>query len=228
MKTTFKLTLMAAFSLLCASSFAQSTDDSSGDAKTMKKHLKIVKIEDGVKTELDTVITGDDSEFFRHGGPMGEFDWQGEMPPMPNDSMMMKHMQHFRFEGRPDGKGPHREMHVFRMPGNRGEIHDFEFTEGDSIHHMMLIHDGENGPDRMFMDCPEAPMPPQAPMQMNFRHNLKADDTNVIRLDSPDIISYKKKTLKDGTEKIEIVRKQPKKKRIEVKAEVNMENDLKR
>lgn len=223
MKTTLKIATMAVLAFTSINTFAQSTSENSTDEKPVKKHLTIVKIEDGVKTELDTVITGDDSRFFFNGG-MDEFEWEGDMPTMP-DSLMMRNMRHFRFEGRPDGKGPHHEMHVFRDLDDQKDIQTFEFVDGDSTRHMMFIHNGDRRPDMLNFGGPEAPMPPHAPAMMHFKSQRMGNNTNVIRLDSPDIISYKKKTMKDGTEKIEIVRKQPTQKQVDVKAEVHVEDE---
>src|SRR5690606_25205374 len=51
---------------------------------------------------------------------------------------------------------------------------------------------------------PDVPFPPHAPHVMMFRNNR---NKNVIDLSDPGIISYDKKILKNGTEKITIVRK---------------------
>lgn len=204
MKTTLKMTAIAILALSSVSSFAQSTDESSSEEKVVKKHLKIIKIEDGVKTELDTVITGDDSAFFFHDG--AGFEWKGDMPPMP-DSLMMNRMRHFRFEGKPDGRGPGHQMREFR------------FTEGDSTRHMTIMCPGQ-GPGECLFNSPGAPMPPQRPMMMQMKRQRVENSANVIRLDSPDIISYQKKVLKDGTEKIEIIRKKPAQREVDVEVQV--------
>ncbi|MFV0377696.1 MAG: hypothetical protein ACK5JD_10400 [Mangrovibacterium sp.] len=218
MKALLKITLATALALGTAQSFAQNNDDKGGEAKPTKKHVKVVTIEDGVKTELDTVIVGDDNTFFFRGEP--GFGWAGEMP----DSAMMSRMHHFWLEGRPDGKGARHEMHVFRGSGGQKDIREFEFAEDDSSRCMMFARKGEGLPGAMFMSGAEAAMPPRAPMMSFGRERMKNSD-NLIRLDSPDIISYKKKTMKNGTEKIEIVRKQPKQKEIEIKTEVRMDGE---
>jgi hypothetical protein len=51
---------------------------------------------------------------------------------------------------------------------------------------------------------PDVPFPPHAPHVMMFRNNR---NKNVIDLSDPGIISYDKKLMKNGTEKITIVRK---------------------
>ncbi|RKD92819.1 hypothetical protein [Mangrovibacterium diazotrophicum] len=218
---TYAKTLFVAATLFCATgAWAQTTDDTKQDEKPAKKHLKIVKIEDGVKTELDTVIT-DNGDFTWFGE--GEFDefFPGGEPPMPpdfpNDSVMRKHMKHFRFEG-PDGQ--RREVFMHRGPGEFEAMREFKFQDGDSTHHMMFIHKGERGDDFMSFRGPDMQRPPRA---MHVKQMQRMDKSNLIDLNDPDIISFTKKDMSDGREKIEIIRKKPTKKKVEVETEVQVE-----
>jgi hypothetical protein len=78
---------------------------------------------------------------------------------------------------------------------------DFEYKiDGDGEGNMFIFKSGKDG-NRVIMP----PKPPHAPHVMMFRSNKSK---NVIDLSDPGIISYDKKLLKNGTEKITIVRKQ--------------------
>ena len=220
---TYSKTLVVAAALFCATgAWAQTSDNATQDEKSVKKHLKIVKIEDGVKTELDTVIT-DEGNFTWFGE--GEFDefFPGGEPPMspdfPNDSVMRKHMKHFRFEG-PDGE--RREVFMHRGPGEFEAMREFKFEDGDSTRHMVFIHKGDNGDEFMNFGGPDMPRPPRP---MRIKHIERMGHPDLIDLNDPDVISFKKKDLSGGREKIEIIRKKSTGKDVEVETEVQVETE---
>lgn len=89
-----------------------------------------------------------------------------------------------------------------------------EKIELDSIHKnfefRFLESDGPG--DKRFMFAPHPPNAPQMPHVVRLQKNLRG---NVIDLGDPGIISYKKKKLSGGREKITIVRNEPSEKEIE-------------
>jgi hypothetical protein len=81
---------------------------------------------------------------------------------------------------------------------------NFEYKIDDDGKGNVFIMKSDKGEEHNIM-VPDAPMPPHAPHVMMFRNNR---NKNVIDLSDPGIISYDKKLMKNGTEKITIVRKQ--------------------
>ncbi len=86
-------------------------------------------------------------------------------------------------------------------------------------HDVMAWHDS-NRDNNVFVvpRVPGVPEIPPVPPVPAFRFIGKGNDRNVINLSDPDVISFKKKKLKDGREKITIVRNEPKE-----KGEANLE-----
>lgn len=231
MKAILKTTLLASTALLGLPVLAQTTGDPA-DKPTTTRHLKIITIENGVKTEIDTVMTGDEPAIWMDG-ERNNMEWEGEFPappdsamewegefPMPPDSALHGTMKRIRLGMPPAGPGGKHQIRMMRRPGGDIDIREFKMAEGDSTRHMFVIRKGGNTDQMMFMGCPGAPGNAECPMSFQMMRRERMDDSNVIRLDDPGIISYKKKVMKDGTEKIEIIRKQPKVRKVEVKAEV--------
>ena len=178
MKRIFSNSLLSVITIFLLSSFSirENPQDPPRGKKT-EKHIKMVKVdENGKKTELDTVIHGD--QFFV---------WQGDtigkdLKWISKDSFDMGDMHknfdmNFEYKIDDDGEG-----NVFFMKSDKG------------VDHIIM-------PPM----APYVPFPPHAPHAMMFRSNI---NKNVIDLSDPGIISYDKKLLKNGTEKITIVRKQ--------------------
>lgn len=134
-----------------------------------KRHIRLEKIENGIKTVLDTVIENN-----------RVFVWNG-------DTIV-----------------PAREL---RWTGKDG----FEL---DSIHKnfefRFLESDGPG--DKRFMFVPSPPALPEVSHVVRLQKHLKG---NVIDLGHPGIISYKKKKLSGGREKITIIRNEPSEEEIE-------------
>ena len=170
------------------------------EAKKGKKYrIKIEKIEDGKTMKLDTVLRSDKP-----------FVWQGDTI-RPGDTG--ETAQHFSFDFDDDGSA-----HVIILKQNMARLDSMQGALGslDTMieKNMTIIRtmddddifnwhgDGEHywhsGKDFHF--------PPNGSGKAYFFEEKK-EDKNVVDLSDPDIISYKKKTLKDGTEKITIVRK---------------------
>lgn len=84
--------------------------------------------------------------------------------------------------------------------GNLDMNFDFNFDETDSGN--VFVWHGKNGPRHLIVPLPPPGVPPVP--QLIFRDKKQAD--NVIDLSDPGIISFKKKEMRDGREKITIVR----------------------
>jgi hypothetical protein len=206
MKAVLRSLFLSAAALLTVSTIAQTTAEQQADGNTVKKHLKVVTINDGTTTKIDTVTTGDEEDFTWLGDPgLEDFFGNGKegMPPEFPDSLMRKNMKCFRFDFNDDEKGRHPRMRMFAGPDGKERIREFEFKDGDSIRHKIFIHRGEEernfGP-RMLrtMRIPAYP----------------AHDQDLIDLNDPNILSFERKELSGGREKIEIIRKKTSKKQV--------------
>ena len=181
MKRILMVIFLSGFTFFLLSSLyliGENPQDPPRDKKT-EKHIKMIKVGDnGKKVELDTIITGDQI-FVLQGDTIGSGK---EMKWISKGDFKMDSI-HQNFDM------------------------NFEYKiEDDGEGNMVIMKSGKGGKHRIIAPVPPgAPMPPNAPGMMMFRsHNNK----NVIDLSDPGIISYDKKILKDGTEKITIVRKQ--------------------
>ena len=211
MKNTFALLGFGLASILLSSSaIAQKTQESKGT-----RHIKMMKIENGKKIELDTVLTGNDV-----------FVWNGDtLNPV-------KHIRKFHPSGfdqmhnidvkvdRKDGK--EKVMILKHSGGKKGDPMIWNMDSGedmeivtenvDSIGKRIVIRkrmkDGE-GNQMIFFDDGNRkhfpPMPPMPPM-LHMKMMKGAISGRVIDLNDPKIISYKKKNMSGNREKIEIIR----------------------
>lgn len=211
MRNTLTTIGLAGASVIVLSSFAfmQKSDEVQEPKKN--RHVRMVKVVDGKKTAIDTVFTDDKV-----------FVWNGDtINPVKHGEM--KHMDIVKHVGK-DGKS---NVMIFKHPGGKpGEpmiwnmdteeqmdiITDDDSPEGKKIIIRKHMKDGDadhmmflNGPDsRPFPPAPPVPPMPGVPhvKMMGIQHGGK-----VIDLNDPDIISYKKKDMSGGREKIEIIRK---------------------
>jgi len=179
--------------------FIKKSDDAQNPKK--ERHIKMTKIENDKKMELDTVLTNDDV-----------FVWNG-------DTILPE--KHGQVHMTVDNKGRNENVMILRHQGGRpGEPMIYNMDTGDDMEIVTenidplgkkivvrkKINDGEG--DQMFFfndgDMKHfAPMPPIPPVShMRIHHSGQ-----IIDLNDPNVISYKKKELKDGREKIEIIRK---------------------
>ena len=196
-----------------SASFAQKGDEAKDKTKT--RHIKLTKIENGKKMELDTIVAGNDV-FVWKGDTIGGKDMAkrissevtGKMKHIKvivdgddkNENVMIYHMK--------DGKkGEPMVLHM--ESGDQDEI----LTEepGDSIHKRIIIrkrmkdsHDLMNDAEMKHFHG----MPPMPPM-MHMKMMKYQQSSRVIDLNDPNIISYHKKDLKNGRQKIEIIRNKP-------------------
>ncbi len=217
MKTHQKSILFAALVALSFNAVAQDTETTEGSKDVKKKHIKIVTVEDGVTTKIDTIVSGDDDMVWFGDHSFENFEWDMENFPEMPDSAMMEHMKNFPPPHSKDGKGPRPRVHIYKGPGEFSEVREFRFDEGDSTRHMIFVKShGEGGTGMEF----SGDRPPFPPGQVHMiKHQMK-NDPNMIDLNDPNIISFKKKDLSGDREKIEIIRKKSDDKEIEMETEV--------
>jgi len=224
MKTNLQMNrvVLVAFLLLSTVGISAQTNEKA----EKQKHVKMVMIEDGEKTVLDTLLTGDETDF----------DWIDEQEfTSALDSSLKRKLKHLRYEF---SGGENEEVFVFGADerpfahhrGNRIMIKD-TVLEGDSARTVVMIRRGD-GPGKGNMhfrhdrEWIHAPMPPHPPKRVEI-FDWHSEDKTVIRLDDPNVISYKKKDLSGGREKIEIIRKKQEDRNpaLEIEEEIIIEDE---
>lgn len=215
MKNTLLTIGLAGMTAVLLSSFAftQKSDDTQAPKKN--RHVRLVKIKDGKKTELDTVFTNNDV-FVWNGdtiNPEGRFNKfkDGDFDIARNWGENDKGGNIMHFKHRKGMKGNPQEWQF--TPGENMEIvtEDNDST-GKRIVIQKMMDDGHvdhmiyrDGPG-MENFPPVPPVPPMPPMphvkMFGIQHSGK-----IIDLNDPNIISYKKKEISGGREKIEVIRK---------------------
>jgi hypothetical protein len=94
--------------------------------------------------------------------------------------------------------------------------------EMDSIHknfEFRFLESDRPDDKKRFMFAPHPPKPPKIPHVVRLQKNLSG---NVIDLGDPGIISYKKKKMSGGREKITIIRNEPSEKEIEKEVSITI------
>jgi len=207
-----------AVTLLSSVGFAQKNDEKKAPEKS--RHIKIMKMVDGKKMELDTVITGnqllvwqgDTINPSKHHGEFASsgFDKLHRFDVEVNDKDGKRNVMIYRHKGQKDGRPLIWEM------DSDNEDQEFNLADGDSVGKKIIIRkrmrdrDGNevfyfNGQDMKHFP-PMPPVPPVPPVP-HFKMLMHPDAGRVIDLNDPNIISYKKKDMSGGREKIEIIRK---------------------
>ncbi|NOR73764.1 MAG: hypothetical protein GQ525_01260 [Draconibacterium sp.] len=159
--------------------------------KKVEKHIKMVTVDDdGTRTELDTVLEGDNV-----------FIWNGDTIGGEHEMKWVS--------------GGDYNINV-EESGDRKVIIMKSGTEGE---HKVMMFSGDEGDNEMIFGAPHMAGSPHAPKVMMMKmHN----QGNVIDLSDPGIISYEKKDLKDGKEKITIIRNKPVEKEMKMHKEIIM------
>ncbi|MGQ8338123.1 hypothetical protein ACUNWD_16345 [Sunxiuqinia sp. A32] len=207
MKALLKTGILGLLTVVLLSSFSlrESPED---PPRGIKKHLKMVKVENGEKTVIDTVITGDADVMTWFSDQ--DFDFK-------IDSTIKTKLKKFDIQIEDtDGK---QDVFVFSSDDDDpfSWTEDIDVTtettlDGDSIVKVIVMKksdgDLEEKVIRMkhphpFVKVPHPPIPPRIEF---FKQHV---DGNVINLNDPGIISFKKKDLSGGREKIEIIRQKP-------------------
>lgn len=214
MKNKFVVGTLALLTAGGLSSFSITQDKQEAQPKKTR-HIKLVKMEDGRKMELDTVVSvndvfvwnGDTISPGRHikGFSPSEFDkmhnpegWQDKRDKMRTLQRRMERLH----QDNPMHMDSSRMVQIFTeeeqdSTGKKIIIHK-RLKDGnmeDRIIHLKG-HNGNHFP-------PVPPMPPMPPMRMFDQNNHKG----MIDLNDPDIISFKKMKMSGDREKIEIIRK---------------------
>lgn len=223
MKRVLSITGVLALAILFTSAISiRETPQDPPRGKKGKKHIKMVKVgDDGKKIEIDTVIAAD-NVFVWNGDTIGggkEMKWIAK----EDFKFDMDHDFDFDIDVEADEDG-----NVFVFKSGSGEAHKvMRFkADGDSAKQirMKVITDGEHedimkwhskGGNEMIFAAPHGA---HAPKMIR----IEKKGGNVIDLSDPGIISFEKKDLKDGKEKITIVREKPSEKEVEVHEEIIM------
>jgi hypothetical protein len=201
MNRILSITGILAFAVLFMSAISINDYPQDPPQKKKKKHIKMVRVDDdGKKMELDTVIEADEI-FVWNGDTIGgveELKWISE-----GDFDM-----DFDIDLENDGEG-----NVFVMKSKDGKAPAiFKFkSDGSNDEDIMFWNDKDH--NEMILS------PPHSPKLVRIK---KQKSGNVIDLSDPGIISYDKKELKDGREKITIIRNKPTEEAIELEEEIIM------
>lgn len=205
--------------LLSSFMLVQKGDGVQGPKKS--RHIKMIKIENGKKMELDTVFTNDDV-FVWNGDTVNPIKHTGKYSSSGPDKMQRVDVK----VDRQDGK---EKVMIFKHRGGKsGEPMIWNMDSGDDmeivtedvdsvgkrivvrkrmnngIEDHMSFRNGDY--DMLVPPPPPPPVPPMTPFShmkvMKMQHGGQ-----IIDLNDPNIVSYKKKDVKGGMEKIEIIRK---------------------
>jgi hypothetical protein len=181
-----------------------------------------MKIENGKKMELDTVLTGDDV-FVWNGDTLNPVKHIKKFNPSGFDKMHHFDVEVENNDGQENVRiykhkgGKAGEPMIYKMESG-GNMEVFTDEEGDSVQKRIILRkrlkDGTdednfiylNGPNGMHFP-PVPPVPPMPPMPPHMKIMKGPNAGRVIDLNDPNIISYKKKNLSGDREKIEIIRK---------------------
>lgn len=199
---------IAGMTAMLFSSFVFTENNDNVQPPKKSRHVRLVKIENGKKMQIDTVFTNDDV-----------FVWNGDtINPVkhitPGGNANFKVIRH----GMKDGKD---KVMVFvdRKDENGGpnmmnmrpeDEMEFISDDSDTVGKKIMVRKMKGGPKDHTIFFNEMgpqhlpPVPPLSPVPhaMKFKHAGQ-----VIDLNDPGVVSFKKKDLKGGLEKIEIIRK---------------------
>lgn len=192
------------------------------DTKSTRR-IKMVKVVDGKKFELDTIVSGNEM-FIWQGDTVNGKELKNRISPSGFDK---KH----RMEVKVDTKDGKKNVMVYKFnDGEKSEpliwhsesgdnVFHFKNEKGDSIKERIIIRKKHVGSDDdvLFINKGSKMMSGSVPKLMMLKHK---DSGQAINLNDPNVISFKKKDLSGGREKIEIIRKKSDK-----KAEMNFEFD---
>ena len=182
-----------------------------------KRHIKMVKVEDGEKTELDTIIEGDDI-FVWKGDTIGkDLKWiTSEDKEFNLDSLKKSGVYEYDVDVLKGGKG--KVLMYSTGDDNTSKLHEYIIKSGEGKKMMFIgeddnIHEFKGPGDAVWVTEKGDHTMLHAPSAVKIIKEKQGG--NIIDLSDPGIISYKKKKLSGGREKIEIIREEAKKGEIE-------------
>lgn len=174
------------------------------------RHIKMIKVVNGKKVELDTIVSGNEM-FIWQGDTVNGKELKNRISPAGFDKKQ-------RMEVKVDTKDGKNNVMIYKFndiekgdpliwKSESGEnVFRFRNENGDSIKERVIIRKmakGEND-DVMFFNIDDKMHSGTSPKVMMFKHK---DSGQTINLNDPSVISFKKKDLSGGREKIEIIRK---------------------
>ena len=202
---------------LLSFTFVQKSDEVQEPKKT--RHIKMLKMENGKKMELDTVLTNDDV-FVWNGDTVNPVKHMRKVNPSGFDKMEKFDVKVERQDGKEkvmvfkhkDGKGGEPMIWHMDSDDDMEILTEDNDSTGKRIVVRKRIKDGDgnqvfyfkNGDMRHFPPMPPVPPVPPVPhmRMMKMQHSGQ-----IINLNDPNIISFKKKEMSGDREKIEIIRK---------------------
>lgn len=215
--TMLNIGLAGLATVLLSFTLVQKSDKVQEPKKT--RHIKMMKVENGKKMELDTVLTTDDV-FVWNGDTINPIKHNKNVNPSGFDKMK-------KFDVKVENKdGKNKVIMIKDKDGKDGEpmIWNMDTDENmeivtddidsvgekivirkrmkdDAFDHMIFLNEGN------MKHFPMAPPVPPVPPMPNVRMMKMQHAGQIIDLNDPNIISFRKKKLSGDREKIEIIRK---------------------
>jgi len=202
---------------LLSFTLVQKSDEVQEPKKT--RHIKMMKMENGKKMELDTVLTNDDV-FVWNGDTVNPIKHMRKVSPSGFDKMEKFDVKVDHQDGNEkvmiikhkDGKGGQPMIWHMESDDDMDILTEDNDSTGKRIVVRKMLRDGDenmvfhfkNGDMKHFPPMP--PVPPVPPMP-HMRMMKMQHSGQIINLNDPNIISFKKKEMSGGREKIEIIRK---------------------
>lgn len=195
---------LAAAMLISSFTFTQNQDQK----KT--RHVKLTKIENGHTMHLDTMLSGDDV-FIWNGDTINPEKHIREFSPSKFDKLHNTDKMDRQKRTRIYKGGAGRDMDQLILHSDSGEDFHIFTEEGDSAQKKIRIHkrlrDGNAEDHLIFLDERAGRPVPSVPPVPRIRQFRGQNSAKGINLNDPNVISYKKKDIGQGREKIEIIRK---------------------
>lgn len=225
MKRILSITAIFSLTLFLLSSFSlRENPQDPPRGKKSEKHIKLISVgDDGKKMELDTVIEGE-NVFVWNGDTIGgekELKWvsEGDFDFDMDMDIDVQEMGDGKVIIMKSGKGGAPMIQEFKMDGDSNKIVRVRVQkDGMENDHDVMMWNSKEGNKMLFHSPQMGGMEPHKMIRIE-----KGNKGNVIDLSDPGIISYDKKELKDGKEKITIIRNKPVEKDIELHEEIIMQ-----
>lgn len=196
--------------LFIASAFTEKQNDDPVKGEK-KARIQMIRNENGNVTKIDTVLTdftADDIQRISKKFVKTHSENAG------SDSLKKSIMVHLDM----DGNGKEKYVYKFITSDGVDEMMDFDVSSvcvGDSIKSEIIVSTDVAGKDvdKKVMiwksDSDDGNVHVFTPGTPHVKMIKHKDDGNVIRLDDPSIVSFKKKDMGGNKEKIEIIREKP-------------------